>query len=145
MYGCGFYWGSLYHKEGRETLKKFIISFIMFFVLLSLIIVHSVSMLRLGDDIDKLCDKTEKLVIAEEWEKAEETLKEIRKKWEKKNKWTALTIETDELEQIEVSLRQSEKYVKLKDKNKFMGEFTMFSTLVEHIPHHEGFHIEEIL
>lgn len=126
-------------------MKKFIVSFIVFFVLLSLIIVHSVSMLRLGEDIDKLCIKTEKSVIAEEWEDAEETLKEIRKKWEKKNIWTALTIETDELEQIEVSLRQSEKYIKLKDKNKFMGEFTMFSTLVEHIPHHEGFHMEEIL
>ena len=102
-------------------------------------------MLRLGDDIDKLCDKTEKLVIAEEWEDAEKTLKEIRKKWEEKSIWTSLTIETNELEQIEVSLRQSEKYAKLRDKEKFIGEFTMFSTLVEHIPHHEGFHIEEIL
>lgn len=126
-------------------MKKFVVSFIVFFVLLSLIIVHSVSMLRLGEDIDKLCNRAEKLVTAEKWEEAEKTLKEIRKKWEEKSIWTSLTIETDELEQIEVSLRQSEKYAKLRDKGMFIGEFTMFSTLVEHIPHHEGFHLEEIL
>ncbi|MBQ2890786.1 MAG: DUF4363 family protein [Clostridia bacterium] len=126
-------------------MKKFVVSFIVFFVLLSLIIFHSVSMLRLGENIDKLCNRAEKLATAEKWEEAEKTLKEIRKKWEEKSIWTSLTIETDELEQIEVSLRQSEKYAKLRDKEKFVGEFTMFSTLVEHIPHHEGFHIEEIL
>ena len=126
-------------------MKKFVVSFIVFFILLSLIIVHSVSMLRLGEKIDKLCNRAEELATAEKWEDAEKTLKEIRKKWEEKSIWTSLTIETNELEQIEVSLRQSEKYAKLRDKEKFIGEFTMFSTLVEHIPHHEGFHIEEIL
>ena len=126
-------------------MKKFVVSLIMFFVLLFLIIIQSVSMLKLGKNINKMCNKTEKMVSEENWKDAEETLKEIRKKWEEKSIWTALTIETNELEQIEVSLRQSEKYAKLKDKGKFIGEFTMFSTLVEHIPHHEGFHIEEVL
>ena len=117
----------------------------MFLVLLALITIHSVSMLKLGNDIKKLCDKTEEMAVEGRWAEAEEEMKEIRKEWEKKSIWTALTIETKELEQIEISLKQSEKYIKLKDMSKFMGEFTMFSSLVEHIPHHEGFHIEEIL
>ncbi len=145
MYGSGQFREYLYNKEGRETLKKFVISCVMFFALLALIIIHSVSMLKLGDDIKTLCDKTEDMVLEGRWTEAEENIKEIQKKWDKKGIWTALTIETNELEQIEISLKQSEKYVKLQDKGKFLGEFTMFSKLVEHIPHHEGFHIEEIL
>ncbi len=145
MYGCRLHRGSIYNKKGQKELKKFVISGIVFFVLLVLIVIHSLSMLHMGNNIKALADKTEELATAEKWEEAQETLKEIRKIWERKSLWTALTIETDELEQIEVSLRQSEKYAKLRDKGMFIGEFTMFSTLVEHIPHHEGFHIEEIL
>lgn len=126
-------------------MKKFIISCGVFCAMLILIVIHSFSMRKMGEEIKNLSKATEECAIREEWDKTEENMKKIRKEWEKREIWTALTIKTNEIEQIEISLCQSEKYAKLKDKNKFVGEFTMFSKLVEHIPHQEGFRMEEIL
>ncbi len=126
-------------------MKKFVLSCIGLVLILALILVHSVAMAEMGREISRLTDKTKEQVMKEDWDNAELSIKEIEKFWKKKSFWTALTIKTDELEQIDISLSQSKKYVKLKDKSKFMGEFIMFSKLLEHIPHQEGFHIEEIL
>lgn len=126
-------------------MKKFILSCVGFAVILTLIIIHSISMKNMGEEIKELSRKAETCVYDEDWQEAKLYIEEIQNCWDKKSIWTALTIKTDEIEQIEISLKQSEKYLKLKDKGKFIGEFTMFSALVEHIPHQEGFHIEEIL
>lgn len=126
-------------------MKKFAAACTAFVILLTLIVIHSFSMVRLGKDIGKLSDITEEYADNKEWDKVVLCLKEINEVWEKKSIWTALTIRTDEIEQIEISLKQSEKYAHLKAKRDFFGEFIMFRKLVEHIPHQEGFHIEEIL
>lgn len=145
MYECRQGRQIAYNKEGKEEVKKFIVACVAFLVILTLILIHSIHMVSFGKEIEELSRKTEKYAMEENWDEVLSSLKEITKKWEKQGIWSALTIKTDELEQIEISLKQSEQFAKLKDKSKFLGEFTMFSKLVEHIPHHEGFDIEEIL
>ena len=56
-----------------------------------------------------------------------------------------MTIKTNEVEEIEISLRQSRAYAELGDKEDFIGEFIMFRMLVEHLPHQEGLSINELL
>ena len=102
-------------------------------------------MMRLGEDIGKLSEIAIKNAEKEEWQSVRKNMNEINQLWEEKSLWTALTIKTNELEEIEISFRQSEKYAELEDKKMFLGEFIMFSNLVKHIPHQEGFHIEELL
>ena len=114
-------------------------------VLFGLIIVHSVSMIRLGESIGTLSDKIMKNAENEKWEDVIADMDEINRLWEEKSIWTALTIKTNELEEIEISFWQSRKYAELFEKEMFLGEFIMFSNLVKHIPHQEGFHIEELL
>ncbi len=126
-------------------MKKFVLSLIGLVIIFTAILVHSFSMVKMGKEMTSLTDKTKEYVMADNWDSAGKYIEEIERYWKKRNLWTALTIKTDELEQIEISLAQSKKYVKLQDKSKFMGEFIMFSKLVEHIPHQEGFHLEEIL
>lgn len=126
-------------------MKKFVISCIGFVVIFTVIMIHSFAMARMGKEIAKLSDKAESLAMEEKWEEVSSYMEKIEDYWKGRSIWTALTIKTDELEQIDISLQQSKKYAKLRDKGKFLGEFTMFSKLVEHIPHQEGFHIEEIL
>ncbi len=126
-------------------MKKFILACVGFGVIFGLIMFHSLSMAKMGKELTVLTDKTQKYAMADDWTNTLECMKQIKKYWDKRSIWTALTIKTDELSQIEISFEQSRKYAKLHDKEKFMGEFTMFSKLVEHIPHQEGFHIEEIL
>ena len=126
-------------------MKKFVTLCIFLAVLLALIIVHSVSMINLGESIGSLSDEIIENAEKEKWDSVIADMDEINRLWEEKSIWTALTIKTNELEEIEISFYQSRKYAELSEKEMFLGEFIMFSNLVKHIPHHEGFHIEELL
>jgi hypothetical protein len=102
-------------------------------------------MINLGKSIGTLSEKVIVNAEKEKWENVIADMNEINRLWEEKSIWTALTIKTNELEEIEISFKQSRKYAELLEKEMFLGEFIMFSELVKHIPHHEGFHIEELL
>lgn len=107
--------------------------------------IHSFVMNRMGKSLAKRSDKVEMLAGQEDWAAVCLELDEITAEWKKYSTWAALTISTEDIEQLEISLAQSQAFAKLHQKSDFFGEFIMFSKLVEHIPHREGFHIEEIL
>lgn len=113
--------------------------------MLTFIGVHAYVIKNLADDITGRCNEIKKLVSENNWEKTEKKLDEIHELWHKKRLWTSLTISTKDIEQLEISLEQSREYARLGAKCDFMGEFIMFSMLLDHLPHQEGFHIEEIL
>lgn len=126
-------------------MKAFIISLVILLVIMSFIVVHIRIMLNLSETISKKCELIRRHVKNEEWDSATKEIKAIKKHWEKHRIWVALTISTAEIEQIEIALNQSHIYAELHQESDFMGEFTMFTMLIEHIPHQEGFHIAEIL
>lgn len=126
-------------------MKKFIVILLVFVILTGLIAVHSIVMYRFGEDAKKLCEKIETDAENDNWDNVSKELKSLKKLWEKKRLWAALTIRTNVIEEIDTSLAQSESYAKIKQKPDFLGEFIMLRLLLEHIPHQEGLHIEEIL
>ncbi len=126
-------------------MKAFVISIILLVVLCTFIGVHSYIMINLSDSIAERCNKTLELVNSDSWDSVEQELDKISDIWDSRRMWASLTINTSKIEQIEISLNQSKAYAHLGQKSDFMGEFIMFSMLVDHIPHEEGFHIEEIL
>ena len=102
-------------------------------------------MIKLSDNIKTECDIVSQLASKDDWDNAIKKIDLIRSIWDKRRMWASLTISTKEIEQIEISLTQSRTYAELHQKPDFFGEFIMFTKLVEHIPHQEGFHLEEIL
>lgn len=126
-------------------MKKFIISIILFFILTGLIITHSVVMLNFGKDIRALSNIIEESAQADRWEKVEKDIKKFEKLWEDKRFWASITLKTPLIEEIDISIKQCIVYARNKAKPDFLGEFIMLGKLIEHIPHQEGFHIEEIL
>lgn len=126
-------------------MKAFVISIILLIVLCTFIGVHSYVMISLSDRIADCCNRTIELVSSDRWDDAARELNEIGDIWDSRRMWASLTINTNKIEQIEISLNQSKAYAHLRQKSDFMGEFIMFTMLVDHIPHEEGFHIEEIL
>lgn len=126
-------------------MKAFIVALCILLVIIIFITVHSVIMFNLTDEISKNCKSVTSLAHAEKWDDAIKGIDEIQKTWNKRRIWAALTISTEEIEQIEISLNQSRIFAELHQKSDFFGEFTMFTMLLEHIPHQEGFHIAEIL
>lgn len=126
-------------------MKVFIISLVLLVVMCTFIGVHAYVMLDLADRIAEECNRVNTYVDTDSWNEVQNELDKISDMWDSRRTWASLTINTNEIEQIEISLNQSKAYARLEKKSDFMGEFIMFTMLVNHIPHQEGFHIEEIL
>lgn len=126
-------------------MKAFISALTIFTTICIFIGIHAFIMVSLADDISEECKSIHTLADNDRWDETVEKLDYIRSIWDRRRTWASLTISTKDIEQIEISLTQSRAYAELKQKPDFFGEFIMFEKLVEHIPHQEGFHIEEIL
>ncbi len=126
-------------------MKAFISAIAIFTAICLFIGIHAFIMVSLANDISAECKQVHSLANVDRWDETVKKIDLIRKLWDKRRTWASLTISTKEIEQIEISLTQSRAYAELKQKPDFFGEFIMFEKLVEHIPHQEGFHIEEIL
>lgn len=126
-------------------MRVFAVSLALLLIITSFIGIHARVIRNMSEEISASCAEAEALAHNEGWSDVLGELYEIRRIWDKHRMWASLTISTKDIEQLEISLTQSIKYAELGEKSDFMGEFTMFSMLVRHLPHQEGFHIEEIL
>ena len=107
--------------------------------------VHAHKILKLNEETAEISDRVEESFAKEDWEGVKKGLKELEERWNQSRFWACLTIETNEIEEIEISLRQSMEYAEVSAKEDFIGEFTMLRMKIEHLPHQEGFSIEEFL
>lgn len=107
--------------------------------------IHSYIMSNMADYILQECDQISVAMQTEDWDTIIPLIDKIESKWNKHRTWAALTISTDDIEQIEIALSQSRAYAEAHQMSGFVGEFVMFTKLVEHIPVHEGIELEEIL
>ena len=126
-------------------MKAFISAIFILIAICIFVGIHSFIMLSLADNIRTESQQVTNLVTQNMWDEAIKKIDHIRSIWDKRRTWVSLTISTHDIEEIEISLTQSRAYAELHQKPDFFGEFIMFTKLVEHIPHQEGFHIEEIL
>ncbi len=126
-------------------MRVFRVSIVIFVVICTFIGSHSYIMTHMGKAIAEINLKTEKAASEEDWELASALLDEAETEWKRHSLWAALTINTNDIEQLEIALSQAKAFAKLGQKSDFFGEFVMFSKMVEHIPMREGFRIEEIL
>lgn len=106
---------------------------------------HTYKVLDLDKDISEICDRVEDQFKREDWNSIQEGLRQLDSRWNESRFWSCLTIDTAEIEEIEISLQQSIRYAEIHSKEDFIGEFVMFRMKLGHLPHQEGFSIEELL
>ena len=126
-------------------MKKFVVSLTLFFVLAALVVFHSAVLFGFGKKVENLSKNIISAAQKDDWQKTLYLLEENENEWNKKRLWAAVTIKTNVIEDIDISLNQSKAMAKLKAKPDFFSEFLMLEKLLQHIPHQEGLHIEEIL
>ena len=126
-------------------MKVFWITVAIFVIICILIGSHSYIMTHMGKSIADINTEVEKAAYNNDWNRVLSLLDDAEKEWERHSFWASFTISTEDIEQLEIALNQAKTFAKLEQRADFFGEFVMFSMLVEHIPHREGFHIEEIL
>ncbi len=106
---------------------------------------HTYKILGLNDAMEDLCEEVQEDFVVEDWGGIQRGLDRIEKRWNEDRFWACLTIDTEQIETMEISLQQSMEYAKIQAKEDFIGEFTMFRKNLEHLPHQEGFSAEELL
>ena len=126
-------------------MKALVVAISIFLVICTFIGIHSYIMINLTKSLRPICEETITLAKADRWNEVIKNIDHIQNQWDKKRLWASLTISTKNIEEMEISLKQSRAFADLHEKPDFMGEFIMFSLLLDHIPHQEGFSIEEIL
>ena len=107
--------------------------------------IHTYQIVQLNKDTRILCEEVEADFRKEDWNGVSGNLQKLQSRWDKSRFWACLTIETREIEEIEISLKQSMKYAQVQAKPDFIGEFTFFRMQLSHLPHQEGFSAEELL
>lgn len=126
-------------------MKVLTAALIMLLVICIFIGIHTYVMSKFSSDINRICETTEDLAMSENWKGVQHEINNIKSIWDKARIWAVLTISTNEIDKIEISLRQSLAFAKLGAKPDFFGEFTMFHMLINRIPLKEGLHLEEVL
>lgn len=126
-------------------MSRTIIAVCLLILLSGFISFHTYEICALSNDVSRLCGGIESALENDDWDSVCSDTEKLRSRWDKSRLWASLTIDTAKIEEIEISLRQSAEYAKLKSKEDFVGEYYMFKLLVEHLPHQEGFSIEELL
>ena len=106
---------------------------------------HTYNILNLNRDIAEICDRVEKKFDENDWAGIQKELMNLQGRWDKSRFWASLTIDTAEIEEIEISLCQSMAYAEICAEADFIGEFIMFKMKLGHLPHQEGFSVEELL
>lgn len=126
-------------------MNRMIVTISILVLCLGFVGLHTYQILELNDDMEDLCEEVREDFTVEDWSGIQKGLDRIEKRWNEDRFWACLTIDTEQIETIEISLKQSMEYAKIQAKPDFIGEFTMFQKSLEHLPHQEGFHIEELL
>ncbi|MBQ9737004.1 MAG: DUF4363 family protein [Clostridia bacterium] len=106
--------------------------------------VHSFRMSKMEKSISELGDNIKGLAINDSWDEVLRITYEIQDEWNKYKNWAALTINSESIEKLEISLEQAQTFAQIHKKSDFLGEFSAFSQLVEQIAHKEGLYWEEI-
>ncbi len=106
--------------------------------------IHSYKIAKMEASVTKTGNDILSLVQNNQWEIAMPLILKIEEEWNGYNNWATLTINTKDIEQLEISLKQSKILAGLQEKSDFLKEFTMFLNLVKHISYQEGFHLKEI-
>jgi len=126
-------------------MKKFLFALL----LLALIVFSGVLSLKLykgsSNKMTDLLDTVSEHVTSGNWEGAKSEIENTQKNWDKTEKiWTLLT-DHFELDNIEMSLKKSKKYIEAKDMPLALGELENLKFMVEHIYSKELINIQNIL
>jgi hypothetical protein len=78
------------------------------------------------------------------WELAKNELTTVQQDWDKDNIWWSILIKHEEIDTINISLKQLEKYIEAQDLSPSIGEVSSLKLRFEHIYDSEKFTVKNI-
>lgn len=126
-------------------MNRVIISSVIVALAASLIIFHFQKVNTLDKTVDSSYDTIMEAYHNDDYDKITDELNKLKQSWDDVQTWVGMTIDSAELEEIEISLQQCIHYAEIKDKEDFIGEFVLFNLLIKHLPFFEKMDLESLL
>lgn len=125
-------------------MKKIMWSLITFVLIIISGILSLSTYKQSSKEISTMVKNTSAYVQSNDWSSAKSQIEKIDKKWGQiEKKWTML-IDHLEIDQIEISLKKSQKYIETKNSSDSLAELANLQFMVEHIYDKESFKLENI-
>lgn len=125
-------------------MRRVIAAAVIFAVIMGVTVVHTTKTIKLASDIQNMAENVYQGYEEKDWDKIRGGTDKIKQKWNQSHNWAYVTLSTDQIDDIEVSLEQSIAYAKAEADENFIGEFTMFCMLIDHLPKQEAFSFGEL-
>lgn len=126
-------------------MNRVIISSVIVALAASLIFFHFQKVNTLDKTVDSSYDTIMEAYHNDDYDKITDELNKLKQSWDDVQTWVGMTIDSAELEEIEISLQQCIHYAEIKDKEDFIGEFVLFNLLIKHLPFFEKMDLESLL
>lgn len=125
-------------------MKNLIISLVLLGFLIVIVISHSVVMMKFGEKTEKLTHMIQSCAENEEWEKTRESLKNFEKIWNKMKKIAVLTLKTNVIDEIDISLNQCKAHAEIEEKTDFLNECIRLKQCIHSVVRQESLHFSEM-
>ena len=126
-------------------MKRVIITTVMLLAAVCFIVFHYHKV----SELDKFAEESYNQIISayerDDFVEISARLEKLKAAWDDTQTWAGMTVDTDQIEEIEISLLQSISYAKIQAKEDFIGEFILFNQHIKHLPYYEKITLESLL
>ena len=125
-------------------MKKLLLALSIFVIIILFSILTMSSFKRSSQKISVMVEKSSKFISIGRWDDAQNQIVDIEKIWSKTEKTWALLIDHMEIDNIDVSLIKSKKYIETKNLTLSLSELDILKFMIEHISDKELFNLKNI-
>lgn len=126
-------------------MKRIVSVLIITAVMLGFIGIHLHKINSFEKEANEICERIYTEFYNESWDSVQTLMSQLDEVWYRNRLWASVTLKTDMIDEIEISLSQCTEYSKIAAKENFIGEFKMFCMLIEHLPKQEKASFGELL
>ncbi len=126
-------------------MKRLIVVALVIVILTGFTALHIVRINKFSTEALEISGRIQEELLKDNWDEIGGLINRLGDVWYKNRLWAGVTLRTDIIDEIEISLAQCKKYAEIRAKENFTGELQMFSMLVEHLPKQEGAALGELL
>ena len=126
-------------------MKRIVSVLIIAALMVGFIGIHLYKINSFEREASEICGEIYTEFYDENWDNIRELVAQLDEVWYKNRLWASVTLKTDVIDEIEISLMQCTEYSKIAARENFIGEFKMFCMLIEHLPKQEKPSLGELL
>ena len=126
-------------------MKRIIIVLIALAIVVGVTMIHFHKIMEISHQTEALTARIYEEYDRENWEEIDKLMDGLHNVWYSNRLWASVTLRSNQIDEIEISLEQCIEYSKSVPRENFIGRFKMFCLMTEHLPAQKGVSLGELL